>query len=104
MKILTIKKSFFLILPILYSCSQDISSSKFKMYKKSNNANYKVCLNDASHRINKLYNINQDRIAVLQTDDTMVDFYNIQNDIDNIELSKKRNVMIDDCMKNRIKK
>ena len=94
MKILTIKKSFFLILPILYSCSQDIS----------NNADYKVCLIDANHRINKLYNINQDRIAVLQTDDTMVDFYNIQNDIDNIELSKKRNVMIDDCMKNRIKK
>ena len=104
MKILTVKKSFFLIFPILYGCTQNINSANFDKYKKTNSSDYKVCLSDANYSIDKLYNINQDRIAVLQTDDTMVDFYNIENDIDNIKLSAKRNSMIDECMKNRIKK
>ena len=103
-KILTVKKNFFLIFPILYGCTQDISSSNFDIYKKINSSDYKICLSDANHSIDKLYNINQDRIVVLQTDDTMVDFYNIENDIDNIKLSAKRNKMIDECMKNRMKK
>ena len=51
-----------------------------------------------------LQNINQDKIDILQTDDTMVDFYNIDNDIDKINLSKKRNKMINECMKIRYKK
>ena len=50
-----------------------------------------------------LDNINQDKIAILQTDDTMIDFYNIDNDIDKINLLKKRNKMIDECMKRRSK-
>ena len=104
MKILTVKKNFFLIFPILYGCTQNINSANFDKYKKTNSYDYKVCLSDANHSIDKLYNINQDRITVLQTDDTMVDFYNIENDIDNIKLSAKRNAMIDECMKNRIKK
>ena len=40
---------------------------------------------------------------MLQNDDTMIDFYNINNDIDEIKLSQKRNEMIDDCMKSRKK-
>ena len=66
------------------------------MYKKSDNPDFKVCLTDANDNIYKSYNINQDRNAVLQTDDTMVDFYNIENDIDNIKLSAKRNKMINE--------
>ena len=98
------KKNFFLIFPILYGCTENISSDSFEMYKKSDNPDFKVCLTDANDNIYKSYNINQDRNAVLQTDDTMVDFYNIENDIDNIKLSAKRNKMINECMKNRTKK
>ena len=36
---------------------------------------------------------------MLQTDDTMIDFYNIENEIDEIKLSKSRSKMIEDCMK-----
>ena len=36
---------------------------------------------------------------MLQTDDTMIDLYNIGNDIDEIKLSQKRIKMIEDCMK-----
>ena len=63
--------------------------------------NYKVCLKDADHNIEKSININQDRIDMLQTDDTMIDLYNIGNDADEIQLSRTRNKMIEDCMKSR---
>ena len=36
---------------------------------------------------------------MLQTDDTMIDLYNIGNDIDEIKLSQRRQKMIEDCMK-----
>ena len=36
MKILTVKKSFFLIFPILYGCTQNINSANFDKYKKTN--------------------------------------------------------------------
>ena len=36
---------------------------------------------------------------MLQTDDTMIDLYNIENDIDEIKFSQKRTKMIEDCMK-----
>tara|TARA_B100000029_G_scaffold501619_2_gene575419 strand:- start:1684 stop:1968 length:285 start_codon:yes stop_codon:yes gene_type:complete len=86
----------YLILPILFlvSCANDMNFSNFN--KK--NKNYKVCLNDANHNINTKVNINQDRNDMLQTDDTMVDLYNIGNEIDQIKLSNKRDDMIKDCL------
>ena len=69
------------------------------LIKKNNN--YKTCLNDANHNINTKVNINQDRNDMLQTDDTMVDLYNIGNEIDEIKLSNKRNEMIKDCLNKR---
>ena len=38
---------------------------------------------------------------MLQTDDTMIDLYNIENDIDEIKLSQRRKEMIKDCMKSK---
>ena len=38
---------------------------------------------------------------MLQTDDTMIDLYNIGNDIDEIKLTQTRTQMIEDCMKSR---
>ena len=46
-------------------------------------------------------NIKQDRIDMLQTNDSMIDLYNIENDMDEIKLSQKRAEMIDDCMKSK---
>ena len=104
MKIKPVKNIVFLFIFLVISCSQNMDTADLNFYKKTNNADYKACLSDANYNIEKIDNINQDRISVLQTDDTMIDFYNIENDINNIELSTKRNEMIDDCMKNRIKK
>ncbi len=89
----------YIILPllILAACSNDM---KFSNFNKKNN-NYKTCLNDANHNINTKVNINQDRNDMLQTDDTMVDLYNIGNEIDEIKLSNKRNEMIKDCLNKR---
>mgnify|MGYP001454803542 CR=1 FL=1 len=98
------KKYFLILLPMLYSCSQDTYVSKYDHLKKIKNPAYETCLNDANYNIENLQNINQDKIDILQTDDTMVDFYNIDNDIDKINLSKKRNKMINECMKRRYKK
>ncbi len=99
------KKYFLILLPMLYSCSQNVyMSNKYDHLKKNKNPAYETCLNDANHNIENLQNINQDKIDILQTDDTMVDFYNIDNDIDKINLSKKRNKMINECMKIRYKK
>ena len=95
-----LKNKILFVLFLIISCSQSFNTFQFN--KQS--SKYKICLEDANHNIEKNININQDRIAVLQTDDSMVDFYNIENDIDNIKLSAKRNKMIDECMKNRIKK
>lgn len=103
MKINLFKKHFLIFLPMLYSCSQDMYISKYDHFKEIKNPNYETCLNDANHNIENLDNINQDKIAILQTDDTMIDFYNIDNDIDKINLLKKRNKMIDECMKRRSK-
>ena len=76
---------------------------KWDTYKKNNN-DYKICLADANYNIEKADNINEDRAFVLQTDDTMVDFYNIDNDIDKMELSNKRKEMVKECIENRKKK
>jgi len=88
-----------LFLFIILSCSQNYMTTKYN--KK--NSDYKTCLSDANDNITMSVNINQDRIDMLQNDDTMIDFYNINNDIDEIKLSQKRNEMIDDCMKSRKK-
>ena len=86
-----------LILFVISSCSLNLNTSKFN--KQS--SNYKTCLKDADHNIEKSFNINQDRNDMLQTDDTMVDLYNIENDIDEIKLSQKRAKMVENCMKSR---
>ena len=38
---------------------------------------------------------------MLQTDDALIDLYNIENEIDKTKLSNVRTEMIDDCMKSR---
>ena len=91
------KKKIIFLLFLIAACSQNFNTSEFN--KQS--SNYKICLKDANDNIETSININQDRIDMLQTDDTMVDSYNIGNDIDNIKLSKKREKMIEDCMKSR---
>ena len=96
------KKYFLILLPMLYSCSQNVyMSNKYDHLKKNKNPAYETCLNDANHNIENLQNINQDKIDILQTDDTMVDLYNIENDIDEIKLSQKRAKMVENCMKSR---
>ena len=97
MKKIIFKNTFILFLFLTVGCGQNFNTSKFN--KES--SNYKICLKDANDNIETSININQDRIDMLQTDDTMVDSYNIGNDIDNIKLSKKRKKMIEDCMKSR---
>ena len=98
------KKILFLTLLIIYGCSQNSTVYKYKLYNKKNNNDYKICLADANYNIEKADNINEDRAFVLQTDDTMVDFYNIDNDIDKMELSNKRKEMVKECIENRKKK
>ena len=97
MKKIIFKNTFILFLFLTVGCEKSFNTSKFN--KQS--SNYKICLKDANDNIETSININQDRIDMLQTDDTMVDSYNIGNDIDNIKLSKKREKMIEDCMKSR---
>ena len=97
MKKIILKNIIILFLFLTVGCGQSFNTSKFN--KQS--SNYKICLKDANDNIETSININQDRIDMLQTDDTMVDSYNIGNDIDNIKLSKKREKMIEDCMKSR---
>ena len=97
MKKIILKNIIILFLFLAVGCGQSFNTSKFN--KQS--SNYKICLKDANDNIETSININQDRIDMLQTDDTMVDSYNIGNDIDNIKLSKKREKMIEDCMKSR---
>ena len=82
MKIKSVKNIVFLFIFLVSSCSQNMNNADLNLYKKANNADYKACLSDANYNIEKLDNINQDRISILQTDDTMIDFYNIDNDID----------------------
>ena len=89
------KKKIIFLLFLITSCSQNINTSEFN--KQS--SKYKICLKDANHNIQKNINIKQDRIDMLQSDDTMIDLYNIENDIDEIKFSQKRNKMIEDCMK-----
>ena len=97
MKKIIFKNTLILFLFLTVGCGQSFNTSKFN--KQS--SNYKICLKDANDNIETSINIKQDRIDMLQTDDTMVDSYNIGNDIDNIKLSKKREKMIEDCMKSR---
>ena len=95
MKKIIFKNTVILIIFLTIGCSQSFNTSQFN----KQTANYKICLQDANHTIEKNININQDRIDMLQTDDTMIDLYNIGNDIDEIKLSQKRIKMIEDCMK-----
>jgi len=90
-----LKNKIFFVLILIISCNQNFDNYQFN--KQS--SNYKICLKDANHNIEKNININQERIDMLQTDDTMVDLYNIGNDIDEIKLSQRRQKMIEDCMK-----
>ena len=85
------------LLFLIVSCSQSFNTSKFSKQTPK----YKICLQDANHNIEKNINIQQDRIDMLQTDDTMIDLYNIENDIDEIKLSQRRKEMIKDCMKSK---
>ena len=91
------KKKFIFLLLLIASCTQNFNTSEFN--KQS--SKYKICLKDANHNIQKNINIKQDRIDMLQSDDTMIDLYNIENDIEEIKFSKKRTNMIEDCMKSR---
>ena len=89
------KKKFIFLLFLITACNQNFNTSEFN--KQS--SKYKICLKDANRNIETKLNINQDRNEMLQTDDTMIDFYNIENEIDEIKLSKSRSKMIEDCMK-----
>ena len=91
------KKKFIFLLFLITACNQNFNTSEFN--KQS--SKYKICLKDANHNIQKNINIKQDRIDMLQSDDTMIDLYNIENDIDEIKLSQRRVKMIEDCMKSR---
>ena len=88
------KKKFIFLLFLITACSQNFNTSQFNKQTPK----YKICLKDANHNIEKNINIQQDRIDMLQTDDTMIDLYNIENDIDEIKFSQKRAKMIKDCM------
>ena len=90
-------KKFIFPLFLIAACSQNFNTSQFN----KQTAKYKICLQDADHTIEKNININQDRIDMLQTDDIMIDLYNIGNDTDEIKLSQRRTEMIQDCMKSR---
>ena len=92
-----LKKKFIFLLFISTACSQNFNTSKFDKQTPK----YKICFKDANHSIEKNININQDRIDMLQSDDTMIDLYNIENDIEEIKFSKKRTNMIEDCMKSK---
>lgn len=92
-----LKKKFIFLLFLITACSQNFNTSQFNKQTPK----YKICLKDANHNIEKNININQDRIDMLQTDDTLVDLYNIGNEIDQIELSQRRDKMIEDCMKSK---
>ena len=89
------KKIVIFLLFLIASCTQNFNTSQFNKQTPK----YKICLQDANHNIEKNININQDRIDMLQTDDTMIDLYNIENDIDEMKLSQRRVEMIEDCMK-----
>ena len=91
------KKSIFIIYLsfLIVSCGQNFNTLQYNKQSKK----YKICLKDANRNIETKLNINQDRNEMLQTDDTMIDFYNIENEIDEIKLSKSRSKMIEDCMK-----
>ena len=91
------KKIIIFLLFLIASCSQNFNTSQFNKQTPK----YKICLQDANHNIEKNININQDRINMLQTDDIMIDLYNIGNDTDEIKLSQRRTEMIQDCMKSR---
>ena len=93
-----------LILFVVYSCTSNVKESEYSLYKLKKDKNYKICLEDANDQINQKHNINLDRIDLLQTDDTMTDFYNIDNEIDIIKLSAKREKMVTQCIKRRSKK
>tara|TARA_B000000460_G_C21318330_1_gene307492 strand:+ start:37 stop:330 length:294 start_codon:yes stop_codon:yes gene_type:complete len=90
-----LKNKIFFVLFLIISCNQNFDNYQFNKQA----SNYKICLKDANHNIEKNININQERIDMLQTDDTMIDLYNIGNDIDEIKLSQRRQKMIEDCMK-----
>ena len=92
-----LKNKIVFVLFLVISCSQSFNTLQFN--KQS--SKYKICLEDANYNIEKNININQDRINMLQTDDTMIDLYNIGNDIDEIKLTQTRTQMIEDCMKSR---
>ena len=89
------KKKIIFLLFLITACSQNFNTSEVN--KQS--SKYKICLKDANHNIQKNIDIKQDRIDMLQSDDTMIDLYNIENDIDEIKFSQKRTKMIEDCMK-----
>ena len=91
------KKIVIFLLFLIASCTQNFNTSQFSKQTPK----YKICLQDANHNIEKNININQDRIDLLQTDDIMIDLYNIGNDTDEIKLSQRRTEMIQDCMKSR---
>ena len=97
MKKIIFKNTLILFLFLTVGCEKSFNTSKFN--KQS--SNYKICLKDANDNIETSININQDRIDMLQSDDTMIDLYNIENDIEEIKFSKKRTNMIEDCMKSR---
>ena len=97
MKKIILKNIIILFLFLTVGCGQSFNTSKFN--KQS--SNYKICLKDANDNIETSININQDRIDMLQTDDIMIDLYNIGNDTDEIKLSQRRTEMIQDCMKSR---
>ena len=90
-------KTIIFLLFLIASCSQNFNTSKFNKQTPK----YKICLQDANHNIEKNININQDRIDMLQTDDTMIDLYNIENDINEMKLSQRRVEMVEDCMKSK---
>tara|TARA_Y100000590_G_C15644520_1_gene986322 strand:- start:1077 stop:1364 length:288 start_codon:yes stop_codon:yes gene_type:complete len=90
-------KIIIFLLFLIASCSQNFNISEFNKQTPK----YKICLQDANHNIETSMNIKQDRIDMLQTNDSMIDLYNIENDMDEIKLSQKRAKMIDDCMKTK---
>ena len=90
-------KIIIFLLFLIASCTQNINISEFNKQTPK----YKSCLQDANHNIETSMNIKQDRIDMLQTNDSMIDLYNIENDMDEIKLSQKRAKMIDDCMKTK---
>ena len=88
------KKKIIFLLFLIASCTQNFNTSQFNKQTPK----YKICLKDANHNIEKNINMKHDRIDILQTDDTMIDLYNIENDINEIKFSQRRTKMIEDCM------